>query len=147
MTTIERNGETVPHSDYPHQGNGDLYDCPACEVIMAEAPAVLTYRTDVRWESEYADEPVTVSEDSWADYCIPDEWDEEGTTAVDKAVAVFDRIAVEPSSYPGFYPGMWYSEVDPYEHPATGVIENQTFHLRGFSEAEQRQIFDRLTSK
>ena len=26
----------VPHAEYPHMGDGDLYDCPACEVIMAE---------------------------------------------------------------------------------------------------------------
>lgn len=29
--------DPLPHADYPHQGNGDLYDCPACEAIMAIA--------------------------------------------------------------------------------------------------------------
>lgn len=26
----------IKHVSYPHAGDGDLYDCPACEVIMAD---------------------------------------------------------------------------------------------------------------
>jgi hypothetical protein len=26
----------MEHSNYPHIGDGDLYDCPACDALMAE---------------------------------------------------------------------------------------------------------------
>lgn len=81
----------------------------------------------------------------------PDEYDtEEGLTAVDKAVEFLkDKGAWEASSYP-FHPGTWYTQTEPAHDRAyfeQGREETHSFHLEGFSEAEQKAIYDKVTAR
>jgi hypothetical protein len=75
---------------------------------------------------------------------MPDEYDvEEDITAADKAVEhLWSEGATEASSS-SFNPGVWYSVMrDP--DMRTGEQEERSFHLDGFSLAEERAIFGRL---
>lgn len=72
----------------------------------------------------------------------PDEYDlEEGITAVDKAVRLLRSEGVEPSSN-GFAPGMWYTHYE--QQQTSGEWENRSFHLKGFTEAQERAIYEEL---
>lgn len=83
------------------------------------------------------------------DYSLePDKYDrEEGLTAVDLAVKLLKHyFAYEPSST-RFHKGIWYStswEVIDY---GTGEEEERSFHLKGFSEREEREVFDEITRR
>ena len=71
----------------------------------------------------------------------PDDYDrQEGTDAVDKAVTFLrDEGAVQASSSQ-FHPGVWYS-TESEQDPRTGEWEEKSFHLYGFTEDEQRQVY------
>ena len=78
----------------------------------------------------------------------PDEYDiEEGLTAVDKAVEFLKyEGANEASSYP-FCCGTWYTQSEPICDRAyfeEGREETHSFHLEGFSEAEEKAIYERV---
>jgi hypothetical protein len=86
------------------------------------------------------------SETGWIDEegvsMLPDEFDEEeGISAADKAVKFLtNEGAVHPSSS-DFYPGTWWStEWSTVDH-RTGEDEERNFHLKGFTEEEERQIW------
>jgi hypothetical protein len=75
----------------------------------------------------------------------PDKWErEEGFTAVDLAVKLLQKAgATEPSSS-HFHKGIWYAtgfEVVSYR---TGEEEERTYHLKGFTEREEREVFDAI---
>jgi hypothetical protein len=80
----------------------------------------------------------------------PDEYDrEEGRTAVDLAVAFLEYAgASEPSSCPTWMPGTWYTSptIQDRAHFEEGREEQHSFHLEGFSEAEEREIYRRLAT-
>lgn len=83
------------------------------------------------------------------DYSVePDEHDrEEGLTAVDLVVKLLKyEGATEPSST-HFHKGIWYStswEVVSYR---TGEEEERSFHLRGFSEREEHEVWSEITRR
>ena len=52
----------------------------------------------------------------------------------------------EPSSS-RFHAGLWYSDIDPDRDYATGADERHSYHLEGFTEEEERAIFDEITGK
>lgn len=72
----------------------------------------------------------------------PDRRDrEEGLTAADKAIDFLrDEGAFSPSGAP-FYPGVWYSTGFETEDYSTNEEVEKSYHLYGFSEAEQRAIY------
>lgn len=81
--------------------------------------------------------------------CEPDSFDrEDGKSAVDLA---FDKLQdhgpFEPSSWPDFHAGIWYSDTDGSIDYRTGERTYHSHHPRGFSEAEERQLFKRLIAK
>jgi hypothetical protein len=81
--------------------------------------------------------------------CEPDVFDQEdGKSAVDLAFAQLqDHGPFEPSSWPGFHAGIWYSDTDGSVNYRTGERTIHSYHPHGFNEAEERQLFDRLTAK
>lgn len=99
--------------------------------------------TYAAWE-EGADERGRISESHIAHTVDPADADED-TTLVDLIVHELS-YAVEPSSYPDWHPGTWYSE-EPYEHPYTGELEEVTVHLSGLSEQDAREVYRRITAR
>jgi hypothetical protein len=77
-----------------------------------------------------------------------DEYDrEEGTTAVDIVVkALRDAGATNPSSSM-FHRGVWYSTEFETVSYRTGEEEERSFHLKGFTEAEEREIYSQVTRR
>ncbi|MFF4777667.1 hypothetical protein ACFY05_33050 [Microtetraspora fusca] len=78
------------------------------------------------------------------------ELDELGPAATVKEVAeaAADQIERagcdnEYSSHPDWQPNGWYS-AETYTNPYSGDREEKTLHLKGFSEAESREIHRRL---
>jgi hypothetical protein len=52
----------------------------------------------------------------------------------------------EPSSS-GFHAGVWFTAYAWDTNYRTGAVENRSYHLDGFSESEQRSIFERVTRR
>lgn len=81
----------------------------------------------------------------------PDEFDvEDEITAVDKVVDYISEYGgVEPSASQ-FHPGVWYTTIDSEQGSAffeQGEEKRYSFHLKNFSEGEERKVYDRLTRK
>lgn len=76
--------------------------------------------------------------------CETDEW---SSAVVQAADALRDHGCTEPSSAPGFHADLWYSDPDgSYVHNfRTGARRENSGHLYGFDEVEQRQIWQLLT--
>lgn len=112
-------------------------------------PTLTMITESYRWDDDEDGDPLEfptelgVEEDTYD--VTPGEYDDEHTTVVDKVCEHLDRYAVEGSSS-CFQPGMWYSDVDGYTHPYTGVVERYTFHLDGLDTEDQRAVWDRITS-
>lgn len=71
-----------------------------------------------------------------------DEYDEEeGTDLADKAAEfLLEEGADEPSSVP-WSRGTWYTAHEYREDFATGEVENRSYHLYGFADAEEKEIY------
>lgn len=77
--------------------------------------------------------------------CEPDEW---SPSAAGRAVEVLrDHGCTEPSSVPGFHVALWYSDPDGsyVVNSRTGARRENSGHLHGFGEEEQREIWQLLT--
>lgn len=77
----------------------------------------------------------------------PDEYDDEGTTAVGKAVKFLKGKSVEPSSSPTWSIGTWYTDADDDVDYRTGWRKQCSYHLEGFTEAEEKEIYKRVTKR
>lgn len=90
------------------------------------------------------------SESGWYDEqgesMVPDEYDkEEGITVVDKAAEFLkNKCANEPSSSV-FSPGIWYYTIDPEQNYLTGEDIYYSYHLKGFTEEEEFEIYKIMT--
>ncbi len=92
------------------------------------------------------------SETGWHDEAgqpmDPDAWDDEGTTAVDKAVAFLKREGGTEASASCWHPHLWYSWSDASTIDyRTGEDETRGYHLDGFTAEEEREIFDRMRQR
>jgi hypothetical protein len=77
----------------------------------------------------------------------PDEYDrEEGLTAVDKAVKFLEREGVMEASSSAFHPGVWYSTEYSVTDYSTGEEEQRSYHLKGFTPDEEREVHRALKS-
>jgi hypothetical protein len=77
----------------------------------------------------------------------PDEVDrDEGLTAVDKAVKFLEREGVMEASSSAFHPGVWYSTEYSVTDYGTGEEEQRSYHLKGFTPDEEREIHRALKS-
>jgi hypothetical protein len=74
----------------------------------------------------------------------PDEFDTEaGTTAVSKAINfLLEEGAVEPSNS-HFYIGTWYATASS-DPDSEGWHTERHFHLKGFTDEEQEQVFNAI---
>lgn len=67
-------------------------------------------------------------------------------TAVDNAILFLQKHFVCHASASHFHPGVWYSD-DGDENFETGARTTNSFHLKGFSVDEEKQIFDAITKR
>ena len=74
-----------------------------------------------------------------------DERDTGATIASVAAGLLKDEGAIEPSST-RFHPGVWYNAYLSQD-PRTGKYPTKSFFLKGFTEAEQREVFQFMTQK
>lgn len=80
----------------------------------------------------------------------PDEYDlEEALTATDKAATWLRNQGVEEASSSQFHPGVWYTSSVAQDRAYFEKSEErrQSFHLRGFSQEEERTIHSKLFGK
>lgn len=113
----------------------------AMEYITVPAPRILTTFQTVTPGEEDGDDPEV--ENGWIDdegYEI--EADDDESVAEVAAKFILREYGTEPSSS-HFHSGIWYSESsssDPTDW-RTGETTTKSFHLKGFSEEEEKQIF------
>lgn len=70
--------------------------------------------------------------------------DEEGTEfTVEEAIEKLEFC--EPSASQ-FHPGVWYTQKEGDTDYQTGEVTTESYHLVGFTEAEQREIFEAVQS-
>lgn len=83
----------------------------------------------------------------------PDEYDiEEGMTPSESIVEQAAKFlkgeyATNPSSAPGFHPGIWYSTEYEVIDYGTGEEEERSFHLEGFTPEEEKAIWQEVTGR
>lgn len=93
-----------------------------------------------------------VEERGWVDEdgisMKPDKYDtQDGITAVDKAIKLLEEDGASEPSSSSFHSGIWYSNDRYDEDYSTGAIESRSYHLKGFSEAEERAIFRAIAGR
>lgn len=107
---------------------------------------LITYETYTPESVEQGD----AAERGWVDEdgvsCKPDSYDRKaGLTAVDLAVKMMQHEgACEPSSS-HFHRGVWYTNPNASENYQTGETESRSYHLKGFTSSQEREIFRRMT--
>ncbi len=89
--------------------------------------------------------------------CAESGWhDEDGIECedVDDAIQTLQKVGPFEASgshfscgpAPEFYPHIWYRESDGSTDYSTGAVTTKSYHLYGFNEAEQREIFEAMQS-
>lgn len=88
------------------------------------------------------------SDTGWIDEdgesCEPEDEDE---TAIDNAVRILRNAGVTEPSSSAFHPGLWYSTEPQVIDYSTGTEREESYHLKGFSEDEEREIYRRMTAR
>lgn len=115
------------------------------EPAAGERKIVSYYETWSPEDVEIGDTDKRGELDEWV--CELDEVDlEDGLTHSDKAAKyLLDKGALEPSSS-FFHQGIWYSTYDD-EDFRTGDRTVKSYHLKGFTEDEEREIWAAITQK
>lgn len=96
-----------------------------------------------------------IAESGWIDEegtpVEPDEFDIEEMgepLAVAKCAAKIIGHCVEASDYPKCHPGhTWYTDADGDTDYSTGAVTRQSYHLEGFSEEEEVELYAELTGR
>lgn len=138
------------HGDAELQQEAEDFDPDDPQAFLDRLPVLnpriaITFSQTTPESSEQGD----VSDSGWIDEegveMTPDAFDrEEGLTAVDLAVKyLYDEGAAEASSS-HFHPGVWYSTGYHVIDYRTGTDEERCFHLKDFSDAEERAIWDKM---
>lgn len=130
-------------------GEGDPCDIFAILYLEPKHPRIkVTFETVTEESAREGDAADRGWIDEEGESMLPDSDDEEeGISAVDKAVSwLEDKGALEPSGMP-FYPGIWYTQADAQmtrEYIEDGKDTRESFHLEDFTEEEERAIYGRL---
>lgn len=117
------------------------------ETYVNDKKITITYQTTTPESLEDVD----FSDSGWYDKdgksMIPDKYEEEdGIVAVDKAIEFLkNNWADEPSSS-YFHQGIWYSTPDPEQNYSTGENTYYSYHLEGFTEEEEYEIWKIMTN-
>lgn len=101
------------------------------------AQFVTVYATTYAPWEEGADERERLGTETVVHPCAGDEYE----TSIDQAVSAM-RYVIEASSEP-WQPGSWYGG-QPYEHPYSGELEETSYHLHGFTDDQQEEIWLRV---
>lgn len=76
-----------------------------------------------------------------------DEYDiEEGLTLVDLVVKYLSDSGVSEASSSQFHKGVWY-DTEPTQDFRTGEWRRESYHLKGFSEEDEAEVYRQLTGK
>lgn len=111
-------------------------------------PRILTtYETVTPESAEHGD----VADRGWIDdegeSMAPDSYDRsEGLTAVDKAVRFLKDNGAGEASSSYFHRGIWYSDYGSEDY-RTGENEQRSYHLKGFTAAQEREIFNQMSRR
>lgn len=82
------------------------------------------------------------------DQCDIDDQDGDERAAVVTLAVREIGLTVEPSDWPTVHPGhTWYTDIDGDQDYSTGAVTRQSYHLEGFSEAEERAIYTAITGR
>ncbi len=76
---------------------------------------------------------------------IPDSFDEEGVTVVDKSVEFLRKHYAHETSGSHFNKGVWYTTTEPDVNYSSGEDTYYSYHLDGFTEDEEFEIFKIMT--
>lgn len=122
----------------PKSGERTCYHCGAPCV-----PAVrVTYEVVTPESAEYGD----VAERGWVDDDGTDwGYDPEDERTLAEQVARYIGSPVEPSCYPHWVPGTWYTDADGSINYTTGAERRQSYHLGGMTRDEQQDVYRLLT--
>ena len=96
-------------------------------------------------EGDYAETGLESSEEGYS--VKPDRYDmAEGLTAVDNAVKFLRDEGASEASASHFHKGVWYTSHEEEDY-RTGDVTTRSFHLKGFTEAQEREVFKRMTKR
>ena len=134
--------------------HGDLASLVGGERTCGRCGASISPRLAVSFEivTPESSEDGDTAETGWESDPDGDllEWDtdpESGESLASEATRLIGRF-VEPSSTV-FHPGIWYTDSDARQDRAyfeKGEDYRRSYHLIGFTESEQREVFDRVTA-
>jgi hypothetical protein len=110
------------------------------------APRITTtYQTVTPESAEHGDFADCGFEDEDGYPCVPEDEDE---TVVSMAVSFLtDKGVMEPSCWPTWGIGTWYSTEPQIEDYSTAEEISYSFHLKGFTEDQERAIYAALFPK
>jgi hypothetical protein len=112
--------------------------CTSFETVTPESAAEGDF-SDSGWTDKDGEELDPSADD------VAEHGTEEAAAVVLAVRFLEDRGSVEPSSSPTWHPRVWYSTTDPNMDYATGAETRHSFHLKGYSEKEEREIYRVLT--
>jgi len=106
-----------------------------------------TYQTITPESAENGDYADQGWENEEGENMIPDNWKYDEQTVVEKSVDFLEYNGAYTTSNSKFWIDTYYSTSSPELDYSTGEEKYYTFHLYGFTEIEQKEIFDRITRK
>lgn len=112
-------------------------------------PRILTtYATTTPESAEQGD----YADHGWKDQegvdMTPDEFDiQDGVGVVDKAVKWLQNEGAGEASSSHFHHGIWYSTGFSTSDYRTGEAIEHSYHLKGFTEQEEQEIFQQMTTR
>lgn len=143
------NAPSIPGNYPPRQEESledEIGDIRAYILANALPPRIcITYSRTTPESVEQGD----FSESGWENEegvsMYPDEFDkEEGLTAVDLAVKFLRNEGAYDSSSSHFHPGVWYSTEWSTIDYRTGEQEERNFHLVGFTEEQEKEVWEKF---
>jgi len=115
------------------------------ESYVNDKKITTTYQTTTPESLEDGDYAESGWRDEEGESMLPDEYDDEDITVIDKAVEFLkNHYAYEPSSS-DFHTDIWYS-ASPDENYVTGENTYYSYHLEGFTEEEEYEIWKIMTN-
>jgi hypothetical protein len=107
----------------------------------------ITFERHIPPETNEPDDVEWGEERGWEDEeGVLIEPDEDGDV-VEETVRYLNSQGPLEASSSSFSPHVWYTQVDGHEDYQTGERTTLSFHLRGYTEDEQRRVFDEITEQ
>lgn len=106
-------------------------------------PTVRVTRTDVDVHGNT--ESVWEDEEGYA--CEADEHDDVSIAESAVRFILDEGGSVDPSSYPQWCKGVWYTETTGVQDTRTGTVSYLSFHLDGFTETDERAVYAAISKR